>query len=65
MGLDYCGIEMGEDLQADFEQGDKAAALLGLLKSTYEALPEEVSDGQWEAWKAAGIRQLKIQRSRG
>jgi len=62
--LDYCGIEAGEDLQGDFVSGDKAAALLGILTECYEGLSEEVSDSQWESWKAVGIRQLKIQKSR-
>lgn len=58
-----CGIEEGQNLQLDFENGDKAAILLGVLSEAFEKLPVEPSTEQFSYWKNIGIRILKMRKS--
>src|SRR5438477_1660789 len=48
--LDYCDINIGEDLQEDITKMDKAAVLLGILLETYDNVPNEPDEAKINAW---------------
>lgn len=58
--LDRFSINLGEDLQMDMQQHDKAATLLGVFVSLLEQLPHEFTDTEREALKNKGIRAMKM-----
>lgn len=58
--LDRFSINLGEDLQMDMQQHDKAATLLGVFVSLLEQLPHEFTDTEIEALKNKGIRAMKM-----
>lgn len=51
----FFNIELGEDLQADLDQYDKAATLLGFLSETLE----EFDENKLNEWTRIGIRIMK------
>lgn len=57
----YCEIEMGDDLQCDLINQDKAAILLGMLISLQEQLPPQLPLAQINEFKRKGIRYMKGQ----
>lgn len=58
---EICGINHGDDLQADLTNQDKAATLLGLLTHLEESLPPTLSAQQLELFKSKGTKRLKNQ----
>lgn len=58
--LDRFSINLGEDLQMDMQQHDKAATLLGVFVSLLEQLPHEFTDTEIETLKNKGIRAMKM-----
>jgi len=57
--LEYCDIEIGEDLQEDITAMDKSAVLLGILLETYEKVPNDPDDVKINAWMKRGIECMK------
>lgn len=57
--LDYCDIEIGEDLQEDITAMDKAAILLGIFLEAYDTVPSEPDDVKINAWMKRGIQCMK------
>lgn len=55
--LTICGIELGDDLQIDHP--DKAATLLGILITSANQLPENISDDDLASLKNIGVKYLK------
>ncbi len=58
--LERFSITLGDDLQSDPDNHDKAATLLGVFVSLIEQLPLEFSDTELEALKNKGIRAMKM-----
>ena len=58
--LERFSIELGDDLQMDSENHDKAATLLGVFISLIEQLPHEFTRAELEALKNKGIRTMKM-----
>ena len=58
--LDRFSIELGDDLQVDSHNHDKAATLLGVFISLLEQLPHEFTKAELEALKNKGIRAMKM-----
>lgn len=57
--LEYCDIQIGEDLQEDLTAMDKSAVLLGILLETYNKVPNEPDDAKINAWMKRGIECMK------
>lgn len=58
--LERFSIALGDDLQMDSENHDKAATLLGVFISLVEQLPHEFTKVELEALKNKGIRAMKM-----
>ncbi|HCU06407.1 MAG TPA: hypothetical protein DIC42_02325 [Holosporales bacterium] len=58
--LELTNINLGEDLEIDQINQDKAATLLGLLQHLTETMPPLLSPEQQNDFKQKGIRILKM-----
>ncbi len=58
--LELTNIHLGEDLESDQINQDKAATLLGLLQHLTETMPPVLSPEQQNDFKQKGIRILKM-----
>lgn len=58
--LDYVVIVLGENLEEDQQQKDKAATLLGMFLHLQESLPQKLSDEQRKAFLHKAITSLKM-----
>ncbi len=58
--LDRFDIALGEDLQTDLNQMDKAATLLGVFIRVIEQIPDDLSQDDLNALKERGIALMKI-----
>lgn len=58
--LELADIHLGEDLESEQENQDKAATLLGLLQHLTESLPPALSPSQQNDFKQKGIRIMKM-----
>lgn len=58
--LERFSISLGDDLQVDSENHNKAATLLGLFVSLMEQLPHEFTSTEKDALKNKGIREMQI-----
>ncbi len=58
--LDRFSIILGEDLQVDSQNHDKAATLLGVFITLMEQLPHEFTDEELNALKNKGIRAMQM-----
>ena len=58
--LELADIHLGEDLESEQENQDKAATLLGLLQHLTESLPPALSPTEQNDFKQKGIRIMKM-----
>tara|TARA_B100000446_G_scaffold162424_1_gene162766 strand:+ start:146 stop:502 length:357 start_codon:yes stop_codon:yes gene_type:complete len=58
--LELADIHLGEDLESEQGNQDKAATLLGLLQHLTESLPPVLSPNQQNDFKQKGIRMMKM-----
>lgn len=58
---DRFDIEIGDELQIDLENKDKASTLLGLLLTVMDQLPETFSDSELNDLKIKGIAFMRKQ----
>ena len=58
--LELAEIHLGEDLESEKQNQDKAATLLGLFQHLTESLPPVLSPTQQNDFKQKGIRMMKM-----
>jgi hypothetical protein len=58
--LERFSITLGDDLQSDQNNHDKAATLLGVFVSLIEQLPHEFTEDELKALKNKGIRAMQV-----
>lgn len=61
--LEKFNIEIGEDLQSDTNQMDKAAILLGVFMRVMEQIPNDLTQEEMNALKQKGISKMKMHTS--
>jgi hypothetical protein len=61
--LEKFNIELGEDLQSDTNQMDKAAVLLGVFMRVMEQIPNDLTSEEINALKQKGITKMNMHNS--
>lgn len=58
--LERFSISLGDDLQSNPDNHDKAATLLGVFVSLIEQLPHEFTEAELRALKNKGVRAMQV-----